>query len=264
VKTSFHTGFLTDLPVLEAVALVRSHGYDYVELNAETLPWQGPHVTPETTREERAALRRAAEYSAISAHHEDLGHPDDARRRQSTEWTMGLLELAVDLDCPVAHVIPGANAAMDPLIDSLQRVVERGSRLGVKVALEPIVEQIIGTSAQALQALEDVPGLAINFDPSHLQIMDGDIVAAATALGPHSVHAALKDASGRPGAWSFPPLGEGDIPFARMIHALRTTGFDGVVSVEHEAHAFAGDTRPHEQVLRESKEFLDALLEDEH
>jgi len=260
VKTAFHTGFLTDLPVLDAVAMVVGHGYDAVELNAETLPWQKPHVTPQTDAATRRALVRAASYSAISAHHADLGHPDPDARRAALGWTAGLIDLAVDLECPVVHVIPGDNAELEPLIASLAETVETGAKAGIAVALEPIVEQVIGTSSQALAAIGRVPGLAINFDPSHLQVMEQDIPAAAERLGPYTVHAALKDGSGRPGDWTFPALGDGEIPFERMLHALRNGGFDGTVSVEHESHVFAGDRRGHEQVLAESKSFLDRLL----
>jgi sugar phosphate isomerase/epimerase len=261
MKTSFHTGFLTDLPVLEAVTLVSAHGYDFVELNAESLPWQKPHVTPETTLAERRALASAASYSAISAHHADVGHPDDALREGAVAWTTALVDLAVDLSCPVVHLIPGANAELEPLYDSFARVVEHGQARGVTIALEPIVEQVIGTSTQALTALERVPGLTINFDPSHLQVMEHDIPGAALRLGRYTVHAALKDAAGHPGNWTFPALGDGEVPFDRMLAVLRAEGFDGVVSVEHESHVFAGDERGHEQVLAESKAFLDALRE---
>ena len=45
--------------ILEAIDKVADAGYATIELNAETLPWAQPHVTPATSAAERAAIRDA-------------------------------------------------------------------------------------------------------------------------------------------------------------------------------------------------------------
>jgi len=73
MKTGFHSVGLDSWPIDEVMRAVAGRGYDAVELNAETLPWAGPHVGPDTTPEERARIRGLAdalgiEISSISAH----------------------------------------------------------------------------------------------------------------------------------------------------------------------------------------------------
>lgn len=260
LRTAFHTVFLTDHPVEEAVRMVLGHGYDEVELNAETLPWARPHVGPHTDPATRRKLARLATYSSICAHHADFGAPDEDRRQAAVRWTTELIRLAVDIGTDVVHVIPGEGAELQALYRSLETAVTEAERLDVKLALEPIVNQAISTTEGALAAVNRVPGLLINFDPSHLQVTEQDVLKAADTLGHLVPHVALKDATGDPENFMFVPLGAGKVDFDGMLRSLIAGGYDGVVSVEHESHLF-GDERPAEQVLAESKQFVDALLQ---
>jgi sugar phosphate isomerase/epimerase len=69
----FHSVGLSQCSILTAINKVAAAGYKAIELNAETLPWADPHVTPQTPSDERAAIAAAAKQagliiSAISAH----------------------------------------------------------------------------------------------------------------------------------------------------------------------------------------------------
>ena len=77
---AFNTVFLQRVAVLDAVHMVRDHGYDAVELNAETLPWAEPHIGPDTSAETRAALAKLGPYNSVCAHHADLSRTDEAAR----------------------------------------------------------------------------------------------------------------------------------------------------------------------------------------
>lgn len=260
LSTAFHTGFLSDLPVLDAVHMIRAHGYEQAELCGETLPWGPAHVGPETSGAMRSSLAALGPYSSLCAHYADFGDPDTARNAAAIAWTVSMLDLAVDLDIAIVHVIAGERAERSALWQALEETMRASEARSLTLALEPVVNRLIATSGAALDAMAAVPGLKVNFDPSHLQIMEQDIPSATERLAAQVVHVHAKDAVGRPEDWSFVPLGQGEIDFVDMMHRLITKGFSGTVSVEHESHHFAGDTRGHEQVLRESREFLNRLL----
>ncbi len=255
-RTSFHTGFMVGYSAADAVRAIRDHGYDAVELNAETLPWAQAHIGPETPAGERAELARLGPYAAISAHNSDFGLMDDSRRTAAVEWTLRLIEQAPDYGVSSVHVIPGNDADLESLYASLSAAVEKAGKHGVTLGLEPIVGQRIGTTPAALEALRRVPGLKINFDPSHLQIMEHDIPGAIRSLGDHACHVHIKDATGTPEKWAFVELGKGDIDFVDMFRVLKSKGYDGYVSIEHESHYFSDDKRGVDQVLRDSLEFI--------
>ena len=44
----FHSVGLPDRSLDEAIRMVADAGYDAIELNAETLPWALPHITPDS------------------------------------------------------------------------------------------------------------------------------------------------------------------------------------------------------------------------
>jgi sugar phosphate isomerase/epimerase len=274
MRTSFHTAFLTDLPVLDAMAAVLDAGYDAVELNAESLPWAVPHISPETGEDTLRAIRRVGPVSAISAHRAGLAATDDALRTEAVEWTLTLARAAHDLECGVLHVIPGDEAEgsmlgmaggpgdLDQFRASLRHLVEAAAPLGITVALEPIVNQLVSTTDQMLSIARAVPGLHVSFDPSHLQVTTHDVTDAAHRLGPIVSNAAIKDAVGTRQDFKFLAPGHGEVDFVAMLAALADAGFDGYVSVEHEAHVF-GDERKMPAVLTDSllalRGYLDAL-----
>lgn len=271
MRTSFHTGLLADIPVLEAVQRIRDAGFDGAELNAETLPWAAPHLTPETPKSLIDQLAATEAITSVVAHREGLANPDPDARAEAVAWTLDLARISVDLGAPLIHVIPGdepgdsllgvagARGEIPAFVDSLRRVVEGSQALGVAVGLEPIVRQLVATTDGALDVLAEVPGLGISFDPSHLEVTTHDVADAAHRLGDKTLLFALKDAQGTPEDFTFPELGTGDIDFVTALQILRSLGFDGPVVVEHEAHVF-GDQRGVDEVLAQSYEFTQKVL----
>lgn len=272
MRTSFHTGFLSGVPVLDAIMQVRDAGFDGVELNAETLPWADPHIGPGTPPAVIDRIAATGAVTSIAAHRAGLADPDPERRREAVDWTLELARISVDLGAPLIHVIPGdepedsvftsrkPRGDVAAFLESLTMLVEQTAPLGVVVGLEPIVNQLISTTDQALDVLRAVPGLGISFDPSHLEVTTHDVTDAAQRLGDRTVIAALKDAEGEPRRFTFPALGSGDVDFVGMLKALRGRGFDGTVVVEHEAHLF-GDERSLAEVLAQSHAFARRVID---
>lgn len=259
-RTAFHTGFLGDHAAADAVRIILDYGYDLAELNAEVLPWAAPHVAPDTPEATRRDLRGVGSISAISAHHPDFGHRARERSDAAVAWTEALIDLAADLDGPLVHVIVAEDATMDSIERALESTLRAAQRRSIVLALEPVVNRPVGTKATALEILARVPDLTINFDPSHLQVMDGEVVEAADALGPRVTHVHIKDAAGTPEKFEFVKLGTGTVDFVGMLARLARHATPRAISIEHESHYFSTDHRPRDQVMRESRSFLDELI----
>jgi len=271
MRTSFHSGLLTGFPVLEAIKRIQDAGFDVVELNAETLPWAQPHITPDTARSVIEQISATGAVGSIAAHREGLASRDRNRQQEAIDWTVRLAKISVDLGAPTIHVIPGDEPAdsllgnagtpgdLGVFIESLLTIVERTESLGVTVGLEPIVRQLIATTDGALKILDAVPGLGISFDPSHLEVATHDVTDAARRLGSRTVIVALKDGEGSPDRFTFPELGTGDIDFIEMLRTLREARYDGDIVVEHEAHVF-GDKRGVGEVLTQSYAFAQNVI----
>lgn len=260
IPLSFHTGLMSDMPTADAVRMIHDHGYEMAELNAEILPWGPAHIHLTTPRSELAELARLGPYSALCIHHRDFGSAESDRCDAATAWTIQMMDRAVDLGIDTVHVIPGEGAEMTRLHDALARGARAAGDKGLTFALEPIVGRIIGTAAGARTAIDAVPGLKINFDPSHLHPMGDDVTEAAEALFGDIAHVHLKDVTGTPETFRFVPLGTGEIDLAAMVRVLVARGYSGAVSIEHESHWFAGDDRTPTQVLTDCRDFFDRLL----
>lgn len=259
MRTSFHTSFLSTLPVTDAVRYVRDYGYDEVELNAETLPSAEPHVTPQTDAATRRELSKLGPYSALSAHRLDLSDSSDEVRSAGVEWTIAMMQLATDVGIEFVHVIPGTGPNLPGLYVALRQIVHAADGLGITVGFEAIVNQSVCDADGLDDVIKAVPGLRVNFDPSHLQVHDGDVVRSATRYASLIDHVAIKDARGIPSDFVFPAPGEGEVDFVEMLFALRNHGYDGALSVEYEAQLF-GDNRSPSEVLPASLTFIHGLV----
>jgi sugar phosphate isomerase/epimerase len=127
---------------------------------------------------------------------------------------------------------------------------------GVKVALEAHPGFIVYNVDTALRLRQAVgPNLGVNFDPSHFFWQGVDVPAAIRALGDGIFHVHAKDVALDPHnvavngvidtksyrrmaerSWLFRSVGWGhdELEWKRIVSALRLSGYDYVMSIEHE------------------------------
>jgi sugar phosphate isomerase/epimerase len=127
---------------------------------------------------------------------------------------------------------------------------------GVKIALEAHPGFIVYNVDSALRLREAAgPNLGINFDPSHFFWQGVDVPAAIRALGDSIFHVHAKDVAldarnvavngvidtksyrrMAERSWLFRSVGWGhdELEWKRIVSALRLSGYDYVMSIEHE------------------------------
>jgi sugar phosphate isomerase/epimerase len=125
---------------------------------------------------------------------------------------------------------------------------------GVRVAIEPHPGFVVFAPDTLLRLREAAgPALGANYDPSHLFWQGVDPVGAIERLGDAIFHVHAKDTKlervARRGvletasfsapderAWNFATVGDGhgEDTWRAILGALRATGYDGAISLEHE------------------------------
>ncbi len=141
------------------------------------------------------------------------------------------------------------------MADACKQLAEHGHSVGATFAIEtgpepgPLLRQFIDDVGVGV-------GLGVNFDPANLaMVICDDVVASVEALGPFIVHTHAKDGiNTNPdlnpevtygavpcpegveqwGGFKEVPLGQGSVPWAEYIAALRKVGFDGYLCIERE------------------------------
>jgi sugar phosphate isomerase/epimerase len=152
-----------------------------------------------------------------------------------------------------------------------------------------MVDEVLGGGAGAKGARGGgaQPGgdwFGVNFDPANLNLVPGDVVSSVRKLGSaiKDTHAKdsvlLVEGSGGSGRkvpeehvfavpegeefihiprgvrWALPPVGEGDVPFAEYLGALKSVNFEGDLIIEYQG---GGDR---EKAIVKSKRHLEKLL----
>jgi len=146
------------------------------------------------------------------------------------------------------RMAPGFRERLLPVLDDF-------ARHEVRFAHECHPKQFaynLETAKLALDLVDGHPALGFNLDPANLVLSGMDPLAFVAELGGRILHVHAKDAelvaphaarSGllAHGAWTRPDrgfrfrvAGWGDLDWKRLISALRTAGYDGVLAVEHE------------------------------
>jgi sugar phosphate isomerase/epimerase len=127
---------------------------------------------------------------------------------------------------------------------------------GVKVAIEPHPGFVVYNVETALRLREAAgKNIGVNFDPSHLFWQGADIPVTIRALGDCIFHVHAKDCALNPQniarngvldaksyrqmadrSWLFRTVGWGhdEVVWKQIVSALRMTGYDYVISIEHE------------------------------
>jgi sugar phosphate isomerase/epimerase len=244
-------------PLEHAAAFAAEYGFGGLEIAA------GPgsrHIDTDNFSKSDAERirtlmeRRALLITALAAY-VDITHADPQIRERNCSTVAAAVEaaslLGVDTVCILAGLPPNGKAKSQALKEDVVQVLtpllEKAAKLEVKLA----VENWYATNLQHLghfeQLFELLPqhNLGLNFDPSHLLWQDIDYIHAVERFADRIFHVHAKDASINEtkrrwignqdrGWWSYVIPGLGRVNWGEFVHALRTNGYDGVLSIEHE------------------------------
>jgi sugar phosphate isomerase/epimerase len=215
--------------------------------------------------------KHGLEISSLAYYPNNL-HPDAQVRRAANTHLRKVIDAAAKLDVGVVGTFVGRDPSRN-VPDSFRdfrrvwpRLVDHAESRGVKIAIEncPMIfsydEWPGGTNLASTPAIwdemfsiVDSPSFGLNLDPSHLVWLMIDYERVVRDYADKIFHVHAKDLEiDRDGlyrhgtaaqgiGWQVPRLpGLGEVRWDRFVAALYRTGYDHVVSVEHEDRSFEG------------------------
>jgi sugar phosphate isomerase/epimerase len=269
MRPGYYSTMLSHLSLPEAATVVAKAGYTDLAINGDGIPSNfPPHLTPEMSfdhcRELAGAVRAAGLLIPAMSVNFYFFIKDEAERQRGLTHVSAMIDRAAAIGVDYVHLCSGRpapgqdEAAMMPLfIQTMHAVLRKASDKGVSVGLESCAPHMYPQCSRYLELAEALQpmDLAVNFDPSHFVAIGEDPIKAVYRLAPLIRHVHIKDAKGRYPKFSFPPLGEGEIDFPKLITALRDIGYAGALTIEYEANYFGWNIDPM-TVLTGSRAFL--------
>jgi fatty-acyl-CoA synthase len=168
---------------------------------------------------------------------------DRAERASEEDTLLRWIDLASITEVPLLRVFGGAGEPATPegsanawVAESLRRAAPAATDAFVTIALETHDAFASARRVAAVLREVDSPSVAALWDSHHPYRVGEGVEEVMGLLGPRIVHVHVKDARRRAGGegWDLVPLGEGEVPVAAQLAALRAAGYEGAVAVEWE------------------------------
>jgi len=219
-------------------------------------------IDPATLDEARAEAikaglaERGLEISAL-AWYENLTEPEKVEERQA--HVIKMIDAADMLDVDVVCLAPGWPVPRMSKINTIKKVLPKvfgpliahADEKGVDIAVENFFEtclQGIDTFECLFETIQD-KNFGLNYDPSHLYHQQCDHLLPISMFSRRIFHTHAKDclvdesARARMGIyakgwWRYALPGFGNIDWGEFASHLRSNGYRGVISIEHEDVAF--------------------------
>jgi L-ribulose-5-phosphate 3-epimerase len=240
-------------------------GFRYVELTA--LPESQARIAPEhMTPEDVQALRRLMatyELTPISL----SGHCD-LSTFEGVELFKARIDLASELGIRIINTVTTFSESpkaveVERFFTNMWGIIPYARERGVRIALETH-GGLTATTDECLRTLERLGSdwVGINYDTANVIFFQGvrpeeDIVQIA----PYVIHVHLKDSLGQEGVDDYPPLGQGNIDFKRIISVLDAAGYTGPYSAEIEfMDVYVFEPQEEDLVMRHTFQFMSKLL----
>jgi sugar phosphate isomerase/epimerase len=233
-----HTWAFNDLTLPEALGTIARLGFRYVDIGSG--PTLNAPRAAENPRGVAAEIKRDLELFNLKLSDLYLMLPrislaDEAKRQKELDLYKALIPFAQALETPGITLSPGLvhpaedAEAQDRTVAALREMVKLGKDAGLRVSIEPHMDSMAQTPETALKFVKDVPGLTITLDwsqPVCQDIAHDEIVK----LLPHTKHVQIRQAAR---AQLQTPFERGRIDIARVVEALESAEYDGVVCVEY-------------------------------
>lgn len=253
----FYTALLRDMSFENVVEFARQAGFKGLEVACGI---SSGHIdAQQVLRSGGGKIRQLVEsaglcISALAMYGNTL-NPDISERRRFLLALHKVIDAAavlkVDVVCTLAGM-PMPNKTKLQTIEedapkAFKRLCEHAAEKGVKIALE----NWYATNLQSLLHWErffevvNYQNIGLNFDPSHLVWQDIDYLYAAEKFADRIFHVHAKDTTilwhrrrylgnQEHGWWRYVIPGFGTIDWGQLIGVLRSNGYNGALSIEHE------------------------------
>ena len=303
MQLGFVTAILPDQSLEEVFRIAADIGYDCVEVmcwppgKAERRYAGVTHI--DISKLDEAGIARITELrerygisiSSLGYYPNPLGGAAGAKNT-AKQHLLDLLEASSKLGINTVTTFVGRDqhrTVDDQWGDFLslwQPLVARAEELGVRIGIEncPMLYNAnewpggwnLATNPAVWERMwEAIPSKhwGLNYDPSHLVLMDMDYTRPLRDYPDRMVHVHAKDLRidrealdrhGRfafPGLWHTPKLpGMGDVDWGKFFSHLTDSGYHGPVCVEVEDRAYEGDLAQRVRSLRQSHDYLRQFL----
>ncbi len=163
---------------------------------------------------------------------------DPAARKTILGHFERVVRCARAADVPLINVQPGKfipdiprAACLKNAIDMLTQMHAMAARPGLVLSFENHTGSIAQQPADGLEILDAIPGLRLNYDPSHV-VANSISVEETLPLMPHVAHIGIRNA--KPGSYN-EPVEDGKLayPIKPFIDAWRCARINAYVSVEY-------------------------------
>jgi len=250
LKVGYHTWSFSSLSLEKALKHIRDAGFTEVEINANMA-----HLDPRICkRQELPQIRNLLK--DLSLHPNSVHMPIDGadistsnleERRQAIKLLTDTLEYCRAIECPIAVMHPshfnslylGVEVMKKNSMEALREIVPKAEDLGVKIALENMIEREkrrFGSRIYDLvKIIEDIgsPYVGICLDTGHTNLLPDpnislkdEIIQAGERLWTLHVH----DNDGvEDRHW---PPGDGSINWSQVVTGLRKVNYQGVFMME--------------------------------
>jgi len=203
----------------------------------------------------KALLKKHGVRLSSLAHYRSLLEADPDKRKEAGRVMKQVIDAAAALDCEVVCTMAGmpvpGKDKMKTIEEDFAQVWPAMGKYAKKQGVKIAFENWYATLLQGLECWDRVFSIAsgdnvgLNFDPSHLFWMQVDHLAAVERFGKRIFHTHAKDTEVRAnrlrhvgvlggGWWRYCIPGYGGIHWGEYIARLKSVGYDGVLSIEHE------------------------------
>lgn len=222
-------------PIRRTIERMKQTGVDALEISGEPDQFDAKEV--------RALLkeygRKAWGSVTLTLADRNLAAKDAAQRAKTVDYMKRVVTLAKEIDGQIVTVVPVTVGKVVPdstvenewkwLVEGMREVYTHSEKAGIRLAIEPLNRfetYLINRGDQALALANEVgPNCGICLDLFHMNIEEADLLAAfRNAKGRFfDVHIADNN--------RFAP-GMGTLDFARIVETIRSTGYDGALTLE--------------------------------
>ncbi|NQT58428.1 MAG: sugar phosphate isomerase/epimerase [Bacteroidetes bacterium] len=242
------------LSASEVLKKAKSLGYDLVEFTVDPL---GAAVTPNTTKEEAAEIRKEAAQLGIGLETLASGlawgasptHPDSEVRKQAVQDAVRQVEIAAWLGCHTILYLPGMVSACfvddfppqsyDTVMvwarEALNQVLPHAERLGVRLGVENVWNRFLLSPLEMRDFIDsfESPIVGAYFDVGNIMLY-GHPEHWISILGFRIFAVHMKDFRVAIGNINgFVDLLAGDVCYPQVMEQFKTIGYNGPYTAEY-------------------------------